>query len=456
MRKDLPRLMIAAPGSGCGKTTLVCGLLRLFQQKGLCPAAFKCGPDFIDPLFHRQIVGVNSGSLDLFFTGEDLVRSLLGRSSEGCGIALLEGAMGYYDGIGITSQGSSYHLARVTGTPVILILTASGAALSLAALAHGFATFQPDANIQGFVLNQCSQSLYASIAPAIREHTGIPVVGYLPKHSRYAIPSRHLGLVTADEIMDLQARLEELADTMSHTLDVEAFLSIAASPPPLEYDWEPPQKAEKAVGLAIAHDQAFCFYYQENLHLLEELGVTLFPFSPLNDPHLPPDIHGLYLGGGYPELYGEALSKNVGMLTDIRRAVEAGMPVVAEGGGFLYLQESLQDDEGHIWPMARALEGTSQKEARLRQFGYIHLTAQQDNLYGKQGESIPAHEYHYWHSTLPGNGFRAQKPHRDAGWPCMVAKGNLVAGFPHLYYPANPSFAVSFVEKMAAYKEKRL
>lgn len=455
MITNVPRLLLAAPRSGGGKTTLACGLLQLLKDRGLTPAAFKCGPDYVDPLFHRRVVGVKSGNLDLFFTGEPVVRSLLVEGAEDCDIALLEGVMGYYDGISSDStEGSSYHLAKATLTPVLLVLDAGGISLSLAALVNGFADFRPDANIQGILLNRCSRALYNYLAPSLQLHTGIPVLGYLPKDPRYAIESRHLGLVAADEIADLQERLGLLANTLQDTLDVDQILQIAASAPPLYHDCHPPEAPAGTVRLAVAHDDAFCFYYQENRRLLEQMGVSFVSFSPLRDRTLPPQMHGLYLGGGYPELHAKQLSENSGMRAAIRAAVESGLPVVAEGGGFLYLQETLADDTGNPWPMVGALEGSSQNAQQLKQFGYIDLTAQQDNLYANQGESIRAHEYHYWQSTAPGDAFWAQKPKRDTGWPCMAAKGNLIAGFPHLYYPANPAFAACFVEKMRARRQK--
>lgn len=455
MTAYLPRVMLAAPRSGGGKTLLTCGLLQLLKERGKRLAAFKCGPDYIDPMFHREVVGVLAGNLDLFFTDGPTVRSLLAGQAEGCDMALIEGVMGFYDGIaGDQFEGSSYHLAGETETPVILVLDCRGAALSLAAEVKGFAELRPDAGIQGVLLNRCSKGMYSILAGAIEEHAGIPVLGYLPQDSRFVLESRHLGLVMTEELTGFRELLSQLADMLAKTVDIEKLLKIAQSAPPLEYtpfDLEPVTGIQPR--LAVARDRAFCFYYRENLELLEKLGVELVPFSPLTDRALPPGIQGLYLGGGYPELHAQQLAQNGEMLQSIRDAAADSMPIVAECGGFLYLQRELEDENSRRWPMAGVLPGTSTQEKRLRRFGYITLTAELDNLYCKKGEHIRAHEFHYWHSDCGGDAYTAKKPGRNITWPAMVATENMVAGFPHLYYPANTGFAKNFVAAMAAYKE---
>lgn len=458
MSQELKRVMIAAPRSGGGKTMLTCGLLQLFCNRGLDPAAFKCGPDYIDPLFHRRIVGAKSGNLDLFFTDKKTLCSLLVKGSQGCGIALLEGVMGYYDGMYAASpEGSSYDVARVTGTPVILTVDARGASLSLAALIQGFAGFQADANIQGVILNRCSTSLFAYLAPFLEEQTGIPLLGYVPEDERFEIKSRHLGLVSADEIVDLKEKMQYLAETLAQTIDIEKVLEIAARSKPLSAQpYESTPVAFERVRLGIARDRAFSFYYEENLRMLEEMGVDLVEFSPLDDASLPVDIQGLYLGGGYPELFCHELSRNESMRQSIRQAVEAGMPTIAECGGFMYLQEGICDSDGACWPMTGVLPGTSSNQGKLKHFGYITLGALRDNLYCDKGENIQAHEFHYWHSTYNGTDFFAQKPKRDTGWQGVVARETLVAGFPHIYFPANEGFAARFVKALMAYDKERL
>lgn len=451
MTRNLPRIMLAAPRSGGGKTLLTCGLLQLLRERGKRPAAFKCGPDYIDPMFHREVMDVESYNLDLFFTGGETVRRLMGDKAEQCDIAVVEGVMGFYDGIsGGQFEGSGYHLSLESQTPVILVLDCRGAALSLAAEARGFAEFRPDAGIQGIVLNRCSKGLYSTLAGVIEEHTETPVLGYLPADSRFTLESRHLGLVTAQELTGFRQTLEYLAQTLEETLDVQRLFKIAQGAPPIEYSplgLEPVTKTRPR--LAVARDRAFCFYYKENFEILEALGAEIVPFSPLTDKALPPGTKGIYLGGGYPELYASQLAQNGEILNSIRDAAARGVPIVAECGGFLYLQRELVDESGLLWPMAGVLPGVAKREKGLRQFGYITLTAQRDNLYCKKGEHIRAHEFHYWHSDCGGDDYTAKKPGRDISWPAMVATENIAAGFPHIYYPANIQFAKNFVTSMA-------
>lgn len=452
---DCPRIMIAAPHSGGGKTTLTMGLLQLFANRKLAPAAFKCGPDYIDPLFHRRVVGAKSGNLDLFFTDMSTTKALFAEGSQGAGIAVLEGVMGYYDGMHVSdTEASSYDVARATETPTILVIDVHGASLSIAALIKGFATFRVDSNIRGVILNKCKKSLYEYLAPSLEEQTGIKLLGYVPENEGFAIESRHLGLLMADEIIDLKERLQSLSATLEETIDIEALFAIARSAPSFTYEPNQivPVTSTKPV-LAIAKDRAFSFYYEENLNMLEALGVKLVEFSPLSDSALPSGTCGIYLGGGYPELFGRELSENKAMNQALRTAFSQKIPLIAECGGFMYLQEALFDSEGNRWPMLGVLDGESQNEQALKQFGYITVTAEHDNLYGKKGESIRGHEFHYWHSDANGSDYWAEKPKRKTGWPCMIANDHMVAGFPHLYYPSNPAYARRFVEAMTCYQK---
>lgn len=447
---DLPRIMIVAPSSGAGKTTLTCGILKLLADRGLAVAAFKCGPDYIDPQFHRRIVDVRSGNLDTFFTDDDTTCRLMARGAAGCDIAVMESAMGYYDGVaGTQRQGSGFDVARATQTPVILVVNARGASLSLAATVKGFAEFAQPSFIAGVILNRCSKSVFDRLRDAIEEKTGVPVIGYVPISDGFALESRHLGLVGAEEVAHLQQWLEGVAGIMAETVDVDALVRIARGACRLDVKPYVREPVCDGVRLGIARDAAFNFYYAENLRLLQDLGVELVEFSPLRDTCLPQDIDGLYLGGGYPELHARELSENATLRAEIKDAVRSGIPTVAECGGFLYLGAALCDADDTPWPMVGVLSGTARNAGKLRQFGYVTITAQRDCLYGPQGASIRAHEFHYWHSDEQGDAFAAQKPASSAGWRCMVATDSLAAGFPHLYYPANPAFAQRFVRAMA-------
>jgi cobyrinic acid a,c-diamide synthase len=450
---SVPRLLIAAPRSGGGKTTVVCALLRALQRRGLRPAAFKCGPDYIDPLFHSEVLGAPSGNLDLYFTPEETVRALLARGAAGCDLAVLEGVMGYYDGLGgMDARASAWHLAQATETPAVLVVDAGGVALSICAEIEGFLRFQPDSRLRAVLLNRCSPALGAMLRPLIEARCGVPVLGCLPEDPGIALQSRHLGLVTAAEVSDLRARIDRAADLLAANADLDRLCALAGSAPPLCADAlkQAPETAAAPV-IAVARDRAFCFYYRENLALLEELGARLAFFSPLADRALPEGTAALYLGGGYPELYAAALADNAPMRAAVRAAVTGGMPAFCECGGFLYLHASLTDPEGRTFPMAGVLPGGCRWTGALRRFGYVELTAARDNLFCAAGGRIRAHEFHYYESDDCGDGFTAQRAAGPQSWPCVHADGSLYAGFPHLYFYANPAFARAFVGAAARY-----
>ncbi len=447
---DLPRVLFAAPSSGTGKTTVVCGILEALVRRGMQPASFKCGPDFIDPMFHRRIVGTKSGNLDLYFTDESTVRSLMIRGSQGCKIAVMEGVMGYYDGMSIDSDvGSSYHLARATSTPTVLIIGMRGASLSIAAMAEGFMRFRDDANIKGVILNKCSKRMFETLSGVIERECGVKVLGYVPTDERFAVESRHLGLVTAGEIEDLKQRIGALADTLEETVDLDSLIEIASDAPALQdlpYLTNPviDNADAKLVKIGVALDNAFCFYYSENLQMLQDMGVELEYFSPLKDSTLPQDISAIYIGGGYPELYAKELASNKNMLKSMKSAIDKGMPLLAECGGFMYLQDEICDLDGKSHKMVGAITGKCKNTGRLSHFGYLDLEILTDCLIASKGTHIRAHEFHYWHSTNEGESFRAVKPSGDS-WPCMIATNTLVAGYPHIYFPTHPDVAERIV-----------
>lgn len=456
-----PRFMIAAPNSGAGKTTVTLALLSALKKRGLTPVSFKCGPDYIDPMFHRAVLGIPSYNLDLFFTPAETVRGLLCAHAQNHGVAVIEGVMGYYDGSGTGTEASSYALARVTESPVILVIPAHGAFLSLAATIKGFKEFRKDSGIAGILLNDCSKPLFDMMKDMLERETGLPMLGFLPRLEECSIGSRHLGLVTAAEIHDLQHKLDRLGEEAEKCINIDLLMSIAGSSTPVSGDLPQLDSAFKdnpanltAIHprIAVAQDEAFCFYYADNLNLLERYGAELVPFSPLHDVALPKDTSALYLGGGYPELHAKALSENAPMLSSIRNAVSGGLPTLAECGGYMYLHESLEDDNGTAYPMVGVITSRSYKTKRLQRFGYINLTANNDNVLCVAGEVIPAHEFHYWDSTV-ADGICTARKTNGSEWPCIVANSTLFAGFPHLYFYGNPVFAENFVKAAAGYAE---
>ncbi len=453
--QPLPRVLFAAPSSASGKTTVTCAVLRALVGRGLNVASFKCGPDYIDPMFHRKSVGAAvSSNLDLFFSDSSMVKCLIGNQARNADLAVLEGVMGYYDGLaGKSVEASTYAIAKATQTPVVLVVNCRGQSVSVAALVKGFLEFRRDNRIAAVVFNCFSPMLYPELKALVEQECSVAVAGFLPPMPDCTLESRHLGLVTADETNNIQRTLDLLAAQAEKTINLDLLLKLAKSAPALEYEKPQVPRLSEPVRIAVADDRAFCFYYQDTLRLLEEEGAELVRFSPLTESALPEHIGGLYLGGGYPELYAKQLSENVAMRDAVKQAIEQGMPTIAECGGFLYLHRTLQDVNGIPFPMAEVIPADAVKTKKLSRFGYVTLSAARDNLLCLEGESLPAHEFHYWDSNNCGNDFTAQKPLRSTNWACVHAKGNLWAGFPHLYLPAVPKAAYRFLKAAETYRK---
>lgn len=448
MERKLPRVLIAGTNSGCGKTTMVCGILQALKNRGEKVCSFKCGPDYIDPMFHSAVMQTQCRNLDLQFFDGNTLRYLMAQAGEGYGIAVMEGVMGYYDGVGLTPVASSYQVGQASGTPAVLVVNAKGAAHSLLATLSGFANLYPDSGIGGVLFNNCSPMLYPMLKSAVEDHFAgrVRPLGFLPPMKDGTLESRHLGLITAAEIADLRQRLDAIAAQVEKTVDLDGLIALAGEAEPLS--WEPPRLPEpgKPVRIGVAKDKAFCFYYEDNLVLLRQLGAELVFFSPLKDEKLPENLDGLYLGGGYPELYTKELSGNAAMRQSICAALQRGLPCIAECGGFLYLQEYLCGQE-----MVGFLPGSGDNTGRLVRFGYVTLTAKKDNLLCAAGESIPAHEFHYFDVEDPGDSFTAAKS-TGRSWSCGVTSETLYAGFPHFHFYACPDMAANFLA--ACRKEK--
>lgn len=438
-------LMIAAMQSGSGKTVTTCALLSALKRRGLRLNAFKCGPDYIDPMFHERVLGVPSRNLDLFLQGEAGVRKTLSHGD--ADFALIEGAMGYYDGLNNTTDASAYTLVRLTKTPAVLVLSPAGSGLTLAAQVKGMLDFRAESSIEALILANCPEYRAASLSPVLERETGLPVLGFLPPMEEARLESRHLGLMTAGEIKDLSARLEKLGDAAERYTDLDRLLSLAGS---YKTSSAPLRTRQARCRIAVARDEAFCFLYADNLDALRDAGAELVFFSPLHDTGLPA-ADGLYLPGGYPELYAAALSENASMRQGISEVVKAGMPTVSECGGFLYLGQSLEDTEGRAFPMCCALPGRGFRTKRLRRFGYQTITAPEDSLLFRAGERIPAHEFHYWDSTENGTSLKAEKAD-GRSWDCGFASKSLYAGFPHLHFGGVLPLAERFVKACEQWK----
>ena len=449
------KLLITAAASGSGKTAVTCALLAALQKRGKKVCAFKCGPDYIDPMFHRSILGVESHNLDLFLSTEEAVRNLFETYSAGKDAAIVEGVMGYYDGLGgVTDRASAYHVADTLHLPVLLVLRPKGTSLTLAAQVKGLCDFRTPHHIAGILLNDCSPMLYQSLAPMLEKETGLPVFGYLPHMEEAAFESRHLGLYTAAEIDDLTARIEKLAEQMEKSVDLEKLLYVCQFEENI-LENRAEEKRESYVRLAVAKDEAFCFLYEETLDVLQKAGVEIVYFSPLHDNCLPENIDGLYLPGGYPELYAKGLSENEVMRNTIRTAIENGLPTVAECGGFLYLCQTLQDAEGVFQRMAGVLPVNGVKTEKLVRFGYGELRANADSMLFRKVETVPIHEFHYWDTTERGEAFTVEKPISGRSWQCGFANETLYAGFPHLYFAGNEKLVQRFVAAMEKRRKEK-
>lgn len=487
----IPGILFAAASSGCGKTTITCGALRAWQRKGLKVKAWKCGPDYIDPMFHKQVLGIPGGNLDSFFLAEEALKAQYQQKNEGFDLAVIEGVMGYYDGLGgISTQASTYEVASAVDVPVILILDGKGASLSLAAMLRGFLQYQKNSHIVGVILNRTSPMIGARLKPVL-EAEGVKYMGCVPVSKGIQFDSRHLGLVMPEEVPQIQKQLDEIADLLEKSVDLDgilemarsyvgkrenaegkyvgdqedqenqSFMKIQNSSKVINEDvrlvkcrtsreaMETPAtglftKSRTPLRIAVARDEAFCFYYQENMELLESLGAELIPFSAIHDRELPESISGVILGGGYPENYAKALSENTSMLVSIHQAWEAKMPFLAECGGFLYLHRELEGSDGIFYPLAGVIPDKAWKTNRLGRFGYITLTPDHPDacLIGE----MKGHEFHYWESGDCGTCWTAKKPLSDRSWSCVHSEQGQIAGFPHLYYPSAPEFAERWLE----------
>ena len=446
----LPRFMIAAPASGSGKTLVTCGILQALVNRGLRVASFKCGPDYIDPMFHSRVIGARSKNLDAYFVGEDTLRYLFGRTAETCDISVVEGVMGFYDGMGITdSSASSHDVSQKLDIPVVLLLNCRGASLSVVPMLKGFLEFRPN-NIKGVIFNNMSQRVYEEIAPLARE-MGVEPVGYVPKVSDLVLESRHLGLVLPSEIEELKDKLNRLAEVLEGTLDIDLLMSIAGSAPEMEYSAPEVRRIDGTVRIGLAADETFCFTYEDNIELLERCGAETVRFSPMTDQRLP-DVDGIVLSGGYPELHSAELESNASMLDDIREKVAGGMPCIAECGGFMYLHDEMEDSDGNMHRMCGVIHGSVRNTGRLTRFGYATFTPLRDDGLTGEGLSIKGHEFHYWDSDNCGSDWKAVKAN-GREYECIHDTGTMVAGYPHLYYYSNPEFVTRFLERCLEYRK---
>lgn len=443
---NFPRIMISAASSGSGKTLITCGILKVLKNRNRNVTAFKCGPDYIDPMFHKKVIKTPSRSLDTYFTDEKTTKYLFTKTAKNYDISVIEGVMGYYDGVGgISDQGSAYDIANTLEVPVILVINGKGMSQSIAAIIKGFLEFRKCSNIKGVILNQVSEMIYPELKKMIEKEINIKVFGYVPKVEDLVIESRHLGLVIPDEISEIENKIENLALLLEKTLDMEEIINLANAAKPLDCEKMKIPTLMEIPTIAIARDEAFCFYYEDNIELMKEMGANIVEFSPLHDSHLPENINGLILGGGYPELYAKPLSENKTLLQEIKEYVRNNRPILAECGGFMYLHDTMEDNNGQEYCMVGAINGKVYKTNKLGRFGYIELSPIEKQGLISTDEVIKGHEFHYWDSTNCGESYTAKKPLRNREWNCIHGDKNKCVGFPHLYYYSNPTYIYNFL-----------
>jgi len=451
----LPRLLIAAPSSGSGKTTITVGLLAALRARGRRVAPFKVGPDYIDPGYLNLSGAARCRNLDAWLLSPETLRGVFARAVSGSDLALIEGMMGLFDGVaGDDDSGSAAHVARLLHTPVVLVLDVSAMARSAAAVVAGFQKFDAQVHLVGVILNRVGGAAHAQLcAQAIEGATGVSVLGYLPHDPALHLPERHLGLVPAAEAPEVERVLERLVTQMEATVNLDALIALAQAAPPLEESHRAEVALPKAASLprvrvAVSRDAAFSFTYEDNLFALEAAGAEVVPFSPLSDSTLPPNIGALILSGGFPEMYAEVLSNNRTMLEDLRAAQAAGLPIIAECGGLMALTEAIVDLKGRAWPMAGLLPGLCAMSPRLH-LGYRQARAASNGPLLQKGETIRAHEFHYsvWQGRpvdLP-YAYEIELPDGSRQGE-GAALGNLWASYLHLHFLSKPEM----VERLLA------
>ncbi len=461
-----PGIIIAATNSGCGKTTVTMGLLKALVIRGLKVQSYKVGPDYIDPMFHKHVTGNASRNLDSFLLEGDVVKYLYEKSNAKADISVIEGVMGLYDGLGGNSiTGSTAHVSVLLDVPIILVVNAKGMSLSIAAVIKGFMDFHSDLRVEGVILNNVnSEALYLHLKKIVEEHCKIKVCGYLPQKCEYALESRHLGLVPAEELDVLDKRLELLVEQIEHSFDIPSLLDIARNSGELVYQKPElfplvdmplidtnrvPQK-NSTLRIAIAMDKAFNFYYQDNIDLLEEMGAEIIYFSPLKDAALPDNISGIMLGGGFPEVFAKELSENKKMLENIKSAAESDMPIYAECGGLMYLCEEIKTLDGCCYNMAGVFPGKSFMTKKLQRFGYVNVDYMEKEI------SLKAHEFHHSNIDMNAEIERVYQVSKAANtkksWSCGYKYKNVLAAYAHIHFYSNIQFARHFMKKCYGYE----
>lgn len=461
MQANCPRIVIAGTNSGVGKTSLSLGLTAALTKRGLHVQTFKVGPDYLDPSYLAKASGKPCYNLDGWMMGKDYVRKLFARISTSADIAIIEGVMGLFDGATPhDSSGSTAQIARWLDAPVILVVNAHGMARSLAALVKGYTNFEQELNLTGIIANQCGAERHAAyLQETLKASVCPPLLGAVPRNSLPVLPSRHLGLVTANTSNLAQSRLRELADAAEKYISLEQLLNCAQQASPLSTCSESLPERKSSVCLGVAFDEAFHFYYQDLFDELQIRNCNVVRFSPLHDNKLPEGINAIYLGGGYPEEYAAALSSNQTMLNSIKKFIAQGHPVYGECGGLIYLSKGIRTEDNKQHTFINHLPVWTRMLKRRKALGYVEITLSKNSLLGKKGLKIRGHEFHY--SELESkpdlsNGwwqvYTVKKPNSDKYFEEGFQSGKVLASYVHSHLPSRPEALEHFLNQCGSSK----
>ena len=451
--------LLAGTQSGVGKTTISTGIMGALKKRGRSVKPFKVGPDYIDPQFHRYITQNPSRNLDAHLLEEDIIKDLFHKNLIPEDIAVVEGVMGLYDGMGTQKdEGSSAHISKILNLPVILVINGGGMSSSAAAMVLGYKNYDPEVDIVGVIINNLSgQSHYELLKEAIERDTGISCVGYLKKNTDIKLESRHLGLIPCGEVPVLDKKIQEIVEMVEETIDIDKLIQLSRNIEIKEIPDKTPISPDKRIKIAYAYDDAFNFYYEDNLDLLKDLGCDLIPFSPLKDKSLPKDINGIYIGGGFPEVFGKELEKNHEIRGAILEKAKSGLPIYAECGGFMYLTKDIQDIEGHTYSMVGVFDGRGKMTKRLQNFGYCQIETQENSRFFKEKLTIKSHEFHRSMVEIEDADYIYQVYKKRNGkviktWGCGIEKHNTLGAFPHIHFYSNLEFVKGFIDRCREYK----
>ncbi len=447
--RQIPRVVIAAPMSGSGKTTVVTGLLAAMRTRGFKAQSYKIGPDYIDPGYHALASGRSAHNLDAWLVSKERLADIFISTMADADVAVIEGVMGLYDG-GKNGVSSTAEIAKLLKAPVLLVVNAKSMGESAAALVMGFKQHDPEVNRAGVILNRLGSDTHRAMIEEALEKMGVPVFGAIKRNDAMTMPERHLGLVPVEESVRERETVEEIGRVIGASVDIERIVELAKSAPPVEEGRGFSIAAQSKARIAVARDEAFSFYYPESLAVLRQKGAELVFFSPLHDKELP-EVDGLILGGGFPEMFAKELYENESMRASIKDAAEKGMPIYAECGGFMYLMRRVTDFDGDVFPMLEVIPGEVVMNRKLQTVGYVSAEMQRDTVLGPKGTVLRGHEFHFSSECEPEAGadypraFTFRKTRNPAPYPAGYAKGNILGSYLHLHFAGAEDAAASFV-----------